>query len=202
MLVIGLTGGIGSGKSAVASQFREHGINVVDADLAARKVVERGAPALAAIAKHFGDNALTDDGALNRAYLRSIVFKNSEQKQWLEELLHPLIREWITAQLEQSQSPYAILESPLLLETDQHNLAARVLLVDVPEELQVERACTRDNNSEEQIRAIINNQMSRQQRRELADDIIDNSGPLEQTCQQVDQLHHQYLSLAEKVTNL
>jgi len=200
MLIIGLTGGIGSGKSAVAERFIYHNTNVVDADIAARKVVEKGAPALDAIAERFGSKALNAQGELDRAYLRSIVFDDLKEKQWLEK--YPLIRDWITNQLQLSTSPYAILESPLLLETNQHTLVARVLLVDVPTEIQLERASTRDNNSSQQIQAIIDNQMPRQKKRELADDIIDNSFSLEKTYDQVDKLHQQYLQLAAKVTTL
>ena len=119
MLVIGLTGGIGSGKSAAANLFRQRGITVVDADIAARQAVEKGCPALQSIARHFGPDSLLADGTLNRQRLREIIFDNPEQKQWLENLLHPLIRQFIADQLGQSVSPYSILESSLLLETDQ-----------------------------------------------------------------------------------
>ena len=198
MLVIGLTGGIGSGKSAAANLFRQRGITVVDADIASRQAVEKGSPALQSIARHFGPDSLLADGTLNRQRLREIIFDNPEQKQWLENLLHPLIRQFIADQLGQSVSPYSILESPLLLETDQHRLTARVLVVDVPEALQIERASERDQNTRKQIEAIIASQMPRERRCELADDIVDNSGDLKMLEEQIDKLHRQYLTLAKK----
>ena len=142
-LIIGLTGGIGSGKSTVAEQFAALGIVAVDADQASRAVVEPGMPALASIEKHFGPELITADGQLNRPALREIIFANPSEKDWLEALLHPLIRDWILAQLQAATSDYVILESPLLFETDQHQLVDAVLLVDVPVELQLERASAR-----------------------------------------------------------
>lgn len=196
MIIIGLTGGIGSGKSAVADEFRKLGIKVVDADIAARKVVEKGSPALEKIAQYFGDDILLDDGALNRAALRKRVFNNNEQRQWLEQLLHPLINQWITNELASATSAYAILESPLLFESSQHTLVNRTLLVDVPESVQIERASTRDNNSIAQIKAIMDVQMPRLERKKRADDCIDNSGSIETLTPQVSVLHARYLELA------
>lgn len=196
MLIIGLTGGIGSGKSAAADRFRSHGITVIDADQVARQAVEKGSEALHLIAEHFGSQILLDDGNLNRALLRQIIFDNPEEKQWLEALLHPIIRQLTKEQLNAAESPYAVLESPLLLETNQHELVSRVIVVDVPEQAQLERACARDANSEEQIKAIMSSQMSRDKRLGLADDRVDNSGSLEALCAQVDQLHQTYLDLA------
>ncbi|MEL7401638.1 MAG: dephospho-CoA kinase, partial [Pseudomonadota bacterium] len=128
-LIVGLTGGIGSGKTAASDHFESLGITVVDADLASRVVVEKGRPALEQIANHFGSDFITDDGELNRARLREEIFASPEAKQWLETLLHPLIREEIQSQLQSAQSDYVILVSPLLIETDQHLLADRVLLI-------------------------------------------------------------------------
>lgn len=196
MYIIGLTGGIGSGKSAVADRFRQLGIKVVDADIAARKVVEKGTPALAEIADHFGKQVLLADGTLDRAALRRVVFGNDSERVWLEKLLHPRIGEWIAAELAAATSPYAILESPLLLESTQHRMVRRTLVVDVPEEVQVERAAARDSNTAEQIRAIIARQMPRQQRIERADDVIDNAGGLADLDQPVAELHRRYLELA------
>ena len=122
-LIIGITGGIGSGKSAVTQRYEQHGITVADADLAARVIVEPGKPALQAIAEHFGDDILLDNGALDRAALRSRVFSDEDQRRWLEQLTHPLIGQEILDQLEASRSPYTILSSPLLLETSQKGLA-------------------------------------------------------------------------------
>ncbi len=194
--IIGLTGGIGSGKSTVAAAFRQLGIDTVDADQASRAVVEPGMPALAAIGDHFGTDILQGDGSLDRAALRSIIFSDPQQKTWLESLLHPLIREWIIQQLQNSSSPYVILESPLLFETDQHQLVDTVVLVDLSEELQIERACTRDNNLADQIKRIIASQMPRQEKVSRADFVFDNSQPLETVANRVADLHRQFLSLA------
>lgn len=194
--IVGLTGGIGSGKSAVAALFRELGITVVDADIAARKVVEPGTPALTAIANHFGADVLQNDGTLDRAALRKIVFNSAEQRKWLEQLLHPAIGEWIASELAAASSPYAILESPLLLETAQHKMIDRALVVDVDEQVQISRASARDGNTPEQIKAIIATQMSRQLRVARGDDVIDNSGSLAALSEPVHALHDKYLKLA------
>ena len=196
MFIVGLTGGIGSGKSAVAAQFRTLGITVVDADIAARKVVEQGSPALAEIASHFGSEVIQADGTLDRAALRERVFDNAAERRWLEQLLHPRIREWIAAELAAATSPYAVLESPLLFESSQHTIIDRALLVDVPEALQLQRAAARDGNTEAQIKAIMAAQMSRAERQQRADDCIDNSGTLEDLEQAVLDLHNHYLQLA------
>ena len=195
--IVGLTGGIGSGKSTVAEKFRQLGIDMVDADYASRAVVEPGMPALKAISEHFGNDILHADGNLNRAALRTIIFSDLKQKIWLESLLHPLIREWIIEQLSQSKSPYVILESPLLLETDQHQLVDKVVLVDLPVELQIERACARDGNLADQIQRIIDSQMPRQDKLSRADIVFDNSQPLETVNERVTALHHQFLTLAQ-----
>jgi dephospho-CoA kinase len=194
---IGLTGGIGSGKSSIAKAFRKLGIETVDADFASRAVVEPGMPALKSIGEHFGKDILQEDGSLDRGALRSIVFSDPQQKYWLESLLHPLIRDWIITQLQNSTGPYIILESPLLLETNQHKLADTVLLVDLPEDLQIERACARDNNLADQIKRIIDTQMPRQEKLARADLVFDNSQPLETVAARVAVLHNQFLSLAE-----
>ncbi len=196
MFVLGLTGGIGSGKSAVAACFKKYGIKVVDADIAARKVVEPGMPALQAIAEHFGEPVLQPDGTLDRAALRSIVFNDELQRQWLEQLLHPAIGEWIASEIASATSAYVILESPLLLETEQRKSTQRTLVVDVSKELQIERATARDDNSREQIEAIISAQLPRKERLARADDVIDNSGSLADLESAVDTLHQQYLTIA------
>ncbi len=196
MFVLGLTGGIGSGKSAVAACFKKYGIKVVDADIAARKVVEPGMPALQAIAEHFGEHVLQTDGTLDRAALRSIVFNDALQRQWLEQLLHPAIGEWIASEIASATSAYVILESPLLLETEQRKSTQRTLVVDVSKELQIERATARDDNSREQIEAIIAAQLPRKERLARADDVIDNSGSLADLESAVDTLHQQYLTIA------
>ncbi|MEH6560820.1 MAG: dephospho-CoA kinase [Marinobacter sp.] len=194
-VVIGLTGGIGSGKSTVARQFGSFGVHWVDADDVAREVVEPGTPALAAIAEHFGKDILTDVGALDRASLRQIVFEQPEQRAWLEGLLHPIIREELIRQLHPSDYalPYVLLVSPLLLETDQHQLVERVLVVDVPVDVQIERTMARDTNSREQIERIIAAQMPRGQRLAQADVLIDNSQPSDRVLAEVRALHEAFI---------
>ena len=197
-LVIGVTGGIGSGKSAVTRCFEDLGIAVVDADVAARVIVEPGGAALAAIAEHFGKDIIMPDGALDRAALRQRVFSDAAERLWLEQLTHPLIGEEIRRQLVAARSSYAILSSPLLLETSQKELVDCVVVVDVPEEVQLQRAAQRDANSEDQIRRIMAAQMQREQRLELADIVIDNSKPLAELDGVVGELHKEFLLRAEK----
>lgn len=196
MFIVGLTGGIGSGKTAVSDRFAQLGITVVDADVCARVVVEPGRPALAAIAGKFGDGILTASGELDRAQLRQQVFANPDDRQWLEALLHPLIFEEMWTQLQQASSPYAILVSPLLIEAGQNALCQRILVVDAPEQAQLARTMARDNNSEEQVKAIMAAQASRQQRLDKADDVIVNDADLATLNQRVDALHQRYLALA------
>jgi dephospho-CoA kinase len=191
--IIGLTGGIGSGKSTVAKFFINQGVCVVDADQVARQVVEPGEPALLAIAEHFGDHLLTSEGLLDRAELRKIIFENPDQRSWLESLLHPIIRETIQEQLNQADSKYAILETPLLFETDQHQLVDISLLVDVPEKLQIERTMTRDNNTQQQVQNIMDAQMSREDKQQKADYIINNDRELEVVYKDLSALHQKFL---------
>jgi dephospho-CoA kinase len=195
-LVVGVTGGIGSGKSAVTDRFADQGITVVDADLAARVIVEPGRPALQAIAEHFGADILLADGNLDRAALRTQVFADAAQRQWLEQLTHPLIGQEILAQLAASQSPYTILSSPLLLETSQGELTDCVVVVDVPQETQVARTMSRDDNDETQVKRIIAAQMPRQQRLDKADYVIDNSRTLDELDQAVKSLHEEFIAMA------
>jgi dephospho-CoA kinase len=195
MKIVGLTGGIGSGKSTVTRLFGEHGVHWVDADDVAREVVEPGTPALERISEHFGKNILTSEGALDRAQLRGIVFEKPEERVWLESLLHPIIREELIRQLnpENYQLPYVLLVSPLLLETDQHELVDRIIVIDVPEETQIERTMARDTNSREQVERIIAAQMSREDRLARADEVIDNDRPLDEVTRQVRELHERLL---------
>ena len=194
--ILGLTGGIGSGKSAVAQCFAELGVHTIDADDAARWVVEPGEPALAKISEHFGQHVLQADGRLDRAALRALIFEQPQQRQWLEQLLHPIIRQRIVDNLATATSPYAILVSPLLIESQQYRLCQRVLVVDVPEALQVSRTVQRDGVPEAQVRAILAAQLSRLQRLEHADDVIANDQDLAHLQQQVEQLHQYYLELS------
>ena len=196
-LIVGITGGIGSGKTAVTDYFASLGITVVDADHAARKVVEPGKPALTKIAeRHAG--ILTPDGALNRRKLRDIIFADDAERVWLEQLLHPLIREQILLEISHSTSAYTVLVSPLLVETDQSELVDRILVIDVPKAVQIQRTMRRDGVTEEQTRAILAKQATRQQRLDKASETVDNSGSLEQLYPLLDKLHQRYLKLAEE----
>lgn len=192
--VVGVTGGIGSGKTAATDHFQRLGITVVDADLAARVIMEPGRPALAAVAARFGESILLPDGNLDRAALRALVFADPQQRSWLEQLTHPLIGEEIVAQLQAASSAYVILASPLLLETTQQDLCDCIVLIDVPPSVQVARTMARDNNDEEQVRRIMAAQMSRQQRRDQADEILDNSGSPAELQRRVEALHRELLS--------
>lgn len=192
-MIIGLTGGIGSGKTAVSDIFEELGIGIVDADLASRVVVEKGRPSLEEIAKHFGQGILTEAGELDRAKLREIIFNSDEEKNWLESLLHPVIAKQIQEELKASSSPYTILVSPLLLETNQKDFCNKVLVVDVPVETQIERTLKRDDVSLEQVQSIIKAQISRDRRLELADEVIVNDKSLEDLQLAVSKLHQQFI---------
>ncbi|GLX12525.1 dephospho-CoA kinase [Pseudomonas straminea] len=192
---LGLTGGIGSGKSAVAAQFAALGVDVVDADQAARWVVEPGRPALAAIAEHFGEQVLQADGQLNRSALRELIFQAPAERSWLERLLHPLIAAETAQFLANAKSPYAIMVSPLLIESGQYKLTQRILVVDVPEKLQIERTMQRDRLSAEQVRAIMAAQASRETRLRHADDILVNDRDLAWVEREVERLHAFYLTL-------
>ena len=201
-LILGLTGGIGTGKSSVAAEFKNLGICIVNADEGSRAVVEPGKPALSKIASQFGDQIILSDGSLDRAALREIIFNNANKKQWLEELLHPIIRDWIVEHLNDSDSPYVILESPLLLETDQHELVDITLLIDLPMELQLERAGARDANNSKQIQRIIDSQMSREQQISKADWIFDNSGGKDMISYSVNQQHATFLACDQSIQTL
>ena len=193
--ILGLTGGIGSGKSAVVEEFGRLGVHWVDADHAARWVVEPGRPALASIVERFGETVLAQDGSLDRAALRGLIFRDAAQRKWLEELLHPLIRQEIAERLARATSPYAIMVSPLLVESGQYRQVERVLVIDVPEALQVERASRRDQSSEAQIRAIVEAQASREERLRHADDVLTNDRDRAWLRQEVERLHNFYLTL-------
>lgn len=195
---LGITGGIGSGKTTVANYFKEKGIDTIDADQAARWVVQQGKPALTKITDHFGNRILLPDGCLDRPALRELIFNNPIERQWLEQLLHPLIRQEIIEFLAQAQSPYAILVSPLLIESKQAQLVNRILVVDVPESLQIARSLLRDQVSKTQIKAIMNSQLARAERLTYADDILLNDQPLPILTKQIDKLHHYYLSLCQR----
>ncbi len=196
--VVGLTGGIGSGKSTVADLFKAHGIDIIDADQLSREAVEPGQPALHAIEEHFGVDILTAAGELDRANLRTIVFSEPKQKEWLEALLHPLIADLIKSGIARSNSDYCVLESPLLLETEQHQLVSRILVVDVSVETQLSRALERDGGDATVISSIIASQLNRDKRLEKADDVVTNEGSLQDLRVTIDKLHNTYLTLAKK----
>ncbi len=192
---VGVTGGIGSGKTAVTDFFASKGIYIADADVAARAVVEPGKPALKEIVQRYGQ-AILNNGTLNRQKLRAIIFADPTERQWLEGLLHPLIEQQILHELSIARSPYAILVAPLMLEAGQNEWVDRLLVVDVPEQIQIDRTTARDQITEEQTRQIINSQIGREQRIREADDVVDNSGTLEQLHQTLGELHTHYLNLA------
>ena len=194
-MIIGLTGGIGSGKSTVARAFETLGAAWVDADDVAREIVTPGEPALSAIKQRFGDSVINLDGTLNRASLRDIVFKDPAQRQWLESITHPRIRERLLQHLDRLESegaPYVLLVSPLLFESGQNTLVNRTVVVDIPKALQLTRTLQRDGVSESQVRAILAAQLSREQRLAKADDVIDNSGDHASMMQQVARLDERF----------
>ena len=196
-LVVGITGGIGSGKSAVTDHLETKGITVVDADKVARVVVEPGTSGLAAIAEHFGRDILLPDGTLDRAALRKIVFDNPDEREVLEGITHPRIREEIARQLSDASSPYVVLASPLLLESGQSSFADYVVVVDVPESVQLSRTMTRDDNSEQLVKSIMAVQLDRETRLARADTSISNEGTLEELHTRVDALHTDLLRRAQ-----
>lgn len=197
--IVGLTGGIGSGKTTIADLFSEHNITIVDADIVARDVVAIGSPALGHISQHFGADFIQANGQLNRALLRKQIFSNNKDKLWLNNLLHPLIREQLIAQIKAAKSEYCLLVAPLLIENDLITLVNRVLVIDVSEATQISRTTKRDNNSVEQVKAIIASQASRGVKQDHADDLLNNDcHSLEELNGMVDKLHQQYLTLAAK----
>lgn len=196
-LIIGLTGGIASGKTTVADLFSELGIDLVDADVVAREVVAIGTPALDKIAQHFGSRVIQDNGELNRSELRRIIFNDESDKQWLNSLLHPLIRTTIADQLSTCQSHYCLLVAPLLLENNMQEMVHKVLVVDVDVDTQIARTVARDNSSIEQTQAIIAAQIPREQRLAQADFIIKNTGMLNKLTNDVKKLHHEYSKIAQ-----
>jgi len=193
-MIVGLTGGIGSGKSAAMAVFEKLGIGCVDADEVAREVVEPGQPALEAIADHFGEDVLTDDGLLDRSALRHRIFSDPDEKRWLERLLHPLIRTEMRRQLAVQSTPYSVLVAPLLFENNLDRECDTSVLIDVPESVQVERVLARDGGSEEQAWAIIRQQMPREEKRKRADHVVSNIGSLAELESKLVALHEQFVA--------
>lgn len=200
--IVGLTGGIGSGKSTVTNLFAELGVPTIDADIVARQVVEKGSPLLAQIADHFGSHILTENGELDRAALRQIVFQSESEKNWLNDLLHPAIRTEMLCQLAQSTAPYVLWVVPLLIENKLTEFCDRVLVVDVDPKIQLERAAKRDQSKIETIKNIIAAQVNRPTRLQFADDVIENNLPLAENLDnlkaQVARLHASYLAFAQQ----
>ncbi|WP_244613035.1 dephospho-CoA kinase [Modicisalibacter radicis] len=202
-MTIGVTGGIASGKSAVARAFAAHDVPWIDADDVAREIVEPGEPALAEIAAHFGNEVLDADGRLDRRRLRAIVFADADERAWLESVTHPRVRERLLTHLErmrESGAPYHLLVSPLLFESGQHRLVDRCLVVDVPQALQLARTTSRDGVDDAQARAIVAAQMPRDERLARADDVIDNGGDFDALAAQVARLDARYRAIAATPT--
>lgn len=193
MLIIGLTGGIGAGKSTVANLFAERGVPIIDADVIARELVLPKQPALMKIVNHFGPSILSSDGMLNRAQLRQIIFTDMKEREWLEKLLHPLIKKAIQAQIKRLTAPYCIAVIPLLFEVKPYPFINRILVVDATREIQRQRVDARDHSHE--LEAIINAQLSREQKLARADDVITNNGTIADLIPQIDKLHSVYQHL-------
>ena len=194
--IVGLTGGIGSGKTTVANLFAALGVELVDADIVARQVVEKGSEGLNAIRAHFGSDILLADGELDRAKLREHIFANPVEREWLNQLLHPLIRQHMLDAVKTATSPYVIMVVPLLFENGLDRLVNRTLVVDISPELQIERTVNRDKVDSAQVNNIINSQSSRAEKLAKADDVIDNQGQISTLECAVSALHLKYLQLS------
>ena len=200
--VVGLTGGIGSGKSTAAKYFEKLGAKVINADVVARDSVSPGSQALFKIRQHFGEKIVNKNGRLDRSKLREIIFDNTSEKLWLENLLHPIIREKIILAINNTSGSYVLLESPLLFETNQYKLVNVVLLIDVPEELQIIRASQRDKSTSNAIKKIIQTQMPRSEKIELSTYIADNTKSEDDLKKQVEYYHEKFSELARNSCNL
>jgi dephospho-CoA kinase len=195
--VVGVTGGIGSGKSTVAELFHTLGAALVDTDAIAHELTLPGQPAVMQIAEHFGEAFVTADGSLDRAALRAKVFSDVAARRELEDLLHPMIRREVDTRVSEARGPYVLLLIPLLVETGGYAKAVdRVLVVDCDEDLQVQRTMRRSGLTEDEVRAIIRSQASRAERLALADDVIHNNGGLAELAPQVQALHARYRRMA------
>lgn len=192
--IVALSGGIASGKSTIANLFAQLGVPIIDADVIARQVVEIGTDAYKLIVKHFSQEILLPNNEIDRGQLREIIFNNDHERLWLNNLLHPIIQEQTQIQIAQQTAAYVIWVVPLLVENNLHNLADRVLMVDTPEQLQLERLIQRDNIDESLAKKMISSQISSQKRLTYADDIIVNNGDLTSLTAQVNKLHQQYLN--------
>ena len=194
-LVVGLTGGIGSGKTTVADLFAECGVDIIDADRLSRELTEPGKPAYHAIVEKFGPHVVMGNTHLNRRTIRTYVFNDQSLRQWLEQLLHPVIREDLARRIAASTSPYCMAVIPLLFEREPNPLITRTLVVDVPEEMQLARTQLRDLHTQEEVDRIMKLQVTREHRLGAADDVIYNDKKMEDLIPQVEKLHNFYLSL-------
>jgi dephospho-CoA kinase len=198
-LVVGVTGGIGSGKSAVAQAFADLGVEIIDTDQLSHRLTAPGSPAVQEIATRFGSEVLTAEGALDRAALRNKVFADPRERRRLEELLHPLIRQDVERLLKQTQGPYVVLVVPLLIESGGYSeVIDRVLVVDCPEEMQIERVIRRSGLRRDEVEAIVRAQAPRKRRLAGADDVLTNDGDLDALRSGVSRLHRAYLELARR----
>ena len=198
MYIVRLTGGIGSGKTTISQFFLNNNIEVINSEAISREVVQPGTNALPKIEDTLAAEILTDRRALNRPRMRSIIFKDDDQKVWLENLLHPLIRDAISLSIAHAKSDYVVLESPLLLETDQHKLVDRILVVDISPETQLERTLSRDGGSKDTIKSIIDSQLTRSERLNRADDVINNEQDIQSVRSEFESIHENYLILARQ----
>ena len=197
-MIIGLTGGIGSGKSAAGNEFSKLGITVIDADLVAKEAASKYSIAYKNIVDHFGNDILDDFENIDRKKLRDIIFSKPSQKEILESFLHPVIKENITNQILSSKSDYTIIMVPLIFETNSMNQYQRILVVDCDEELQISRASKRDNSNKEDIQKILNSQASREERLSIADEVILNNSSIEFLKQEVLKVHKIYMDLVNE----
>ena len=197
-MIVGLTGGIGSGKSAAANFFQNEGITVIDADDLSREVTERDTPGFKKIVDCFGSAIIDSDGSINRAFLRQEVFDDEKKKKLLESIIHPLVRDLMIQKIAASQSPYSIIMVPLIFETNSMNNYNRILVIDCDPIVQLERAMLRDKNSKIQIQKIIDSQCSREERISIANDIIPNNDSLENLKIRSIAMHKFYLGLSKK----
>ena len=197
-MIIGLTGGIGSGKSVAANFFQNEGITVIDADHLAREVIEKETPGFKSIVDYFGSDVISDDGSIDRGKLRKVVFNNHQKKKALESITHPLVRELMVEKIAAAKSPYSIIMVPLIFETKSMSAYDRILVIDCDSALQLKRAISRDNSSEELIQKIIDSQCSREERLSIANDVIPNNDSLENLQSRSLEMHKFYLGLCKR----
>ena len=197
-MIIGLTGGIGSGKSAAANFFQDEGITVIDADELAREVIDKNSSGYKSIVDYFGSKIIDSNGLIDRAFLRKEAFDDDKKKKVLESIIHPLVKDLMTKRIATSNSVYSIIMVPLIFETNSMGNYNRILVIDCDPKIQLERATLRDNNSNEQIQKIIDSQCSREERLSIANDVIPNNDSLENLKVRSLAMHKFYLGLSKK----